>query len=227
MSTGNVFAKLPLSAAADVTNSASLHAPEEKRDLGLIPDSDSEPVANPPSEFELRLEKYKGISMALAYLYLIYQGLLVVCLTVYYYYQLDMYLPLAFVVTVFICYLRSQTAFIALRLAHKNSKTWAVKNWKELRDWFYWSIALMIIGVIILMSIIPLRISQLVNINLQNLLIINGVDFVVFIAMGIMSICFCHNLLKDEDHHADSDPEHNFQQNHENEADEELQNQAQ
>jgi len=147
---------------------------------------------------DARLRCLRRFCIGLAYLYLIYQVVLVVCLTVYYYYQLDMYFPLAFFVTIAICYLRSQTAFISLRLSERSSKNWATKNWKELRDWFYWSIALMIIGVVILMGIIPLRISQLVNINLMNLLIINGVDFIVFTAMGIISIRFCHLIIKNE-----------------------------
>ena len=150
----------------------------------------------PKQVFEQKLMNLKGALMPLAYLYLSYQVILVVCLTVYYYYELDMYLPVAFGITVFICYLRSWTAFISLKLAHRNSKDWANKNWKELRDWFYWSVALMIIGLVILMGIVPLRVSQLVNINLLNLLIINGVDFALFATMGVISIIYCHNIIE-------------------------------
>ena len=182
-------------------NSQSAPKFKMKEDKSISETDNSIPRPNPPAdpnqEHERKISRLKKASISIAYLYLIYQVVIVVCLTVYYYYRLGMYLPLAFGITIFICYLRSLTAFIALRLAHLNTREAAQKNWKELRDWFYWSIALMILGVVIIMGIIPLRISQLVNINLQNLLIINGVDFVIFIAMGSVTICFCNLLLKD------------------------------
>lgn len=171
--------------------------PTNQTESQLVPEEKKAPEPDPARAEQRAIACYKGMALMLAYLYLIYQVVLVVCLTVYYYYILGVYLPLAFAITVIICYLRSLTAFIALKLAHINTRENAAKKWKDLRGWFYWTIALMILAFVIIMAIIPLRISQLVNVDLQNLLIINGVDFVLFLAMGIVAISFCNRLLKD------------------------------
>ena len=174
---------------------------EERKEDGIMNSEgkvslDPIPEKDPQELFDMKVGRYQNVLTTLAYLYLTYQVVIIVCLTVYYYYQLDFYMPIAFIITVLICYLRSFTAFVSLKLAYKSIKREAIKDWKELKNIFYWTIVLIIIGLIIIMGIIPLKISNKVNIKLLNLLIINGIDFVLFSAMGFISMRFCLFLIK-------------------------------
>eukprot|EP00826_Nyctotherus_ovalis_P045479 TRINITY_DN503_c0_g1_i14.p1 TRINITY_DN503_c0_g1~~TRINITY_DN503_c0_g1_i14.p1 ORF type:complete len:193 (-),score=41.02 TRINITY_DN503_c0_g1_i14:129-707(-) len=181
---------------AEIANAINRNENESEGKKESIPPALPLPRKDPHETFNTKVKRFQNTLISLAYFYLTYQTLIVVYFTVYFYYQLDLYMPLAFIITLIICYLRSFTAFISLKLAYRSVKSEAAGDWEELRDVFYWTIVLIVIGLVIVMAIIPLEISKRVNINLMNLLIVNGVDFVLFAAMGFTSMRFCRFLIR-------------------------------
>ena len=138
-------------------------------------------------------------------LYLVFQVTLETFFPFYFYYILEEWMAIGYTVTMVVSLIKSTTALFGLFILTKDSIEICLKYWIYYRNIFYVTIGLHILASVILMLIIPFRISLIMNSRFFLVLVISALDFVIFLTMGILGACSIESILNlhrpPADHH--------------------------
>ena len=154
---------------------------------------------------EMSIAQKQTATKVLSIIYIALEILFMVYIVFYFYAMFEIYYPIAFLFSLLLIGAKVVTAFYSFKMTIRKDDDWEyipnVKNesvWWHMSRWFYLFIVVQTVSSLILVVLFPLVMSDLAMAFATQLLILFGIDTLIYLLYASFTIVYLSSRLKEE-----------------------------